>query len=105
MLDRTLRIGIVGGSIAGCTAAIELSRIGHDVTVYERVTGDLLGRGAGIGIPISVLQEMMERELIDLDMPYLHVDEMCHYGRTSEVAPTGRLAWRASQQMEWLNWG
>ncbi len=104
MQNRSLHIGIVGGSIAGCTAAIELSRAGHLVTVYERSTGELLGRGAGIGTPISVLQELIVRELIDLDMPYLHIDEIGHYGRTPSGAPTGRLAWRASLQMEWLNW-
>jgi 2-polyprenyl-6-methoxyphenol hydroxylase-like FAD-dependent oxidoreductase len=34
-----LKVGIVGGSIAGFTAAIELQRIGCDVTLWER-TGE-----------------------------------------------------------------
>ena len=30
------KIGVVGGGIFGCTAAIELSKRGHDVTLYEQ---------------------------------------------------------------------
>ncbi len=100
----SLKIGIVGGSIAGCTAAIELLRAGHNVVVYERFTGRLKGRGAGIGTPVSVLHQLIDRDLIDLNIPYLHVEEMRHYGKVSGGPPTGRLAWRASQQMEFLNW-
>ena len=55
-LTKTLSIGIVGGSIAGCAAAIELTRAGHEVAVFERSTGELKGRGAGIATAISMLQ-------------------------------------------------
>ncbi len=43
---RRLSIGIVGGSIAGCAAAVELMRAGHRVRVFERSPGALVGRGA-----------------------------------------------------------
>ena len=43
-----LRVGIVGGSIAGCVTAIELARLGADVTVFER-SRHLQDRGAGLG--------------------------------------------------------
>ena len=35
MPDR-FRIAVVGGSVAGCAVAVELSRAGHEVTVFER---------------------------------------------------------------------
>lgn len=55
-----LRIGIVGGSLAGCSAAILLSRAGHDVQVYERSRGNLVGRGGGIGTATAVFEGLIE---------------------------------------------
>lgn len=31
-----MRVGIIGGSIAGCAAAVLPHRAGHDITVFER---------------------------------------------------------------------
>ncbi len=39
---------IIGGSMSGLLAAIMLSRRGWEVDVFERVSGELAGRGAGI---------------------------------------------------------
>ncbi|WP_157224458.1 FAD-dependent monooxygenase [Rhizobium mesoamericanum] len=43
-----LKIGIVGGSLAGLFSAIILHGDGHDVTVFERSAHGLAGRGAGL---------------------------------------------------------
>ncbi len=43
-----LRIGIVGGSLAGLFAGIMLQQAGHDVRIYERSKSGLAGRGAGL---------------------------------------------------------
>jgi len=40
---------VVGGSVGGLFAAHCLASIGWDVEVYERVSGDLAARGAGLG--------------------------------------------------------
>jgi len=62
-----LKVGIVGGSIAGCTTAIELVRLGCDVTLYERTGEELKDRGAGIGVPPSVIDTFIRRDLVDAD--------------------------------------
>ena len=100
-----LRVGIIGGSISGCTAAIELARAGHDVTVFERSQGELTGRGAGIGTPIPIIESLIERDLIDADMPYFPVREIPHVGRSSDKEPYGHTAWNIPVPIALLNWG
>ncbi len=100
-----LTIGIVGGSIAGCSAAIELTRAGYDVQVFERSQGELDGRGAGIGIPTSAIEALVERNLVDSGIPVYHVGSIRHIGRTSAGERLGHTAWVAPAQIELLNWG
>lgn len=45
-----LRVGVVGGSIGGLTAAVLLHEMGCDVEVFERSAAALEGRGAGIAV-------------------------------------------------------
>ena len=45
-----LRVGVVGGSIGGLTAAVLLHEMGCDVQVFERSGAALQGRGAGIAV-------------------------------------------------------
>ena len=63
-----MNVGIVGGSLAGCAAAIAMRRAGCDVTVFERSRGALEDRGAGIGIPLALLRALVERDFVDADM-------------------------------------
>jgi 2-polyprenyl-6-methoxyphenol hydroxylase-like FAD-dependent oxidoreductase len=46
---------VIGGSLGGLFAAHLLRAIGWDVAVFERNTGDLAGRGAGIGTHDALL--------------------------------------------------
>ena len=46
--ERALRIAVAGGSIGGLCAGITLHGAGFDVQVYERVSGPMETRGAGI---------------------------------------------------------
>ena len=42
------RVGVVGGSLGGLTAALVLRDLGCDVEVFERSIAELESRGAGI---------------------------------------------------------
>ena len=45
---RNRRAIVIGGSMSGLLSALLLRRAGWDVDIYERVEGELSGRGAGI---------------------------------------------------------
>ena len=47
-MEPSRRALVIGGSMSGLFAALALSRRGWDVEVFERVEGELAGRGAGI---------------------------------------------------------
>ena len=100
-----LKVGIVGGSIAGCTAAIELQRIGCDVTLWERTGDELKDRGAGIGVPCSIIDKLIERDLIDVNTPYFTVEAAARLWRTEAAQPYGYLAWDQPGTLALLNWG
>jgi 2-polyprenyl-6-methoxyphenol hydroxylase-like FAD-dependent oxidoreductase len=85
-----MRVGIIGGSVAGCATAALLHRAGHDVTVFERSESDLVSRGAGIGTPTAVWQDMTARGLIDGTLSACRVDYMRYVTRGSG---TGQQRW------------
>src|SRR6185437_11669638 len=90
-----MRVGIVGGSIAGCATAALLPRARHDVTVFERSESDLVSRGAGIGTPVAVWQDMMARGLIDETLPAVRIDSLRFVTRGSG---TGQQRWLGDAQ-------
>jgi 2-polyprenyl-6-methoxyphenol hydroxylase-like FAD-dependent oxidoreductase len=98
-----MRVGIVGGSIAGCAAAALLHRAGHDVIVFERSESDLVSRGAGIVVVTAAWQDMMAHGLIDGTLPACRAD----YSRFVTRAPgTGQQRWLGDVQMGFtlFNW-
>lgn len=100
-----MRVGIVGGSIAGCTAAITLSRSGHEVTVLERCRGGLTGRGAGIGTPIDTFESLVARDLIGQDTPRFVASEHPLVSRRDADDRYGHRALALPLNMALLNWG
>ncbi|MEU1435224.1 FAD-dependent monooxygenase [Streptomyces sp. NPDC005786] len=64
-----LRIGVVGGSVAGCAAAIAGTRAGAQVTVYESSDGALEDRGFGIVVPPPLHAELVTASYLDAGMP------------------------------------
>src|ERR1700682_5262014 len=51
-----LRIAVAGGSIGGLCAGFALRRVGFDVKVYERVSGRMETRGAGIVVQKDLIE-------------------------------------------------
>ncbi len=98
-----MRVGIIGGSIAGCATAALLHRAGHDVIVFERSESDLVSRGAGIVTTTAAWQDMMAHGLIDGTLPACQAG----YSRFVTRAPgTGQQRWLGDVQMSFtlLNW-
>jgi 2,6-dihydroxypyridine 3-monooxygenase len=62
-----LRVGIVGGSLGGLTAALLLRDLGYRVDVFERSTAELEARGAGIVVMPETSRYLRERTDVDID--------------------------------------
>ena len=81
-----LQVAIVGGYLAGCSAAIALRRAGCEVTVYERSRGTLEDRGAGIGMPLALLHTLIARDFVDADIAHFHVCGRTRHRQSSVAA-------------------
>lgn len=101
----TLKIAIIGGSITGCTAAVELSRHGCDVVLFERSGEELKDRGAGIGVPPSVMETFVARDLVDAALPFFPARCFVRRWRTDTEPAFGHLAWEQPTSLALLNWG
>jgi 2-polyprenyl-6-methoxyphenol hydroxylase-like FAD-dependent oxidoreductase len=98
-----MRVGIVGGSIAGCATAALLHRAGHEVTVFERSESDLVSRGAGIVMTTAAGPDMMAHGLIDETLPACRTD-CCRL--VTRAPGTGRQRWLGDVQLGFtlFNW-
>ncbi|MFI5722210.1 FAD-dependent monooxygenase [Streptomyces cyaneofuscatus] len=99
-----LRIGVVGGSIAGCAAAVAGSRAGADVTVYERSGAELQDRGFGIVIPPPLHRELVASGYLDARMETAPVAARVWLTREPGGRSTRELA-RQSSPVTPCNWG
>ncbi|MER6610657.1 hypothetical protein ABT282_33320 [Streptomyces sp. NPDC000927] len=68
-IGANVRVGVVGGSIAGCAMAIAGARAGADVTVHERSGGALQDRGFGTVVPPSLHRDLVTGGYLGTDMP------------------------------------
>ena len=99
-----LEIAVVGGSIAGCSAAILLGRAGHNVHVFERSRGGLVGRGGGIGTPGPLLADLMKQDLVSRDFPFLACSSMPFVVRTPLEPTYGFVPWQMPSQFAMFHW-
>ena len=105
-MSATGRVGIVGGSIGGCAAAVSLRRRGWDVEVFERSDHELVARGAGIATFTPFLDALVDRDLIGADLPRFDAQPMRWVGRDAR-SPSGRLLGSDPPRspMSTLTWG
>lgn len=103
MLVRGSRVGIIGGSIAGCATAIALERLGCDVQVFERSRGVLRDRGSGIAIPITLRDELIDAGY--LPAGYAHCRVSHRWWILADGTSSGRLLWTQPAPAAHNNWG
>lgn len=97
------RVGIVGGSIGGCTVAIVLARIGCEVTVFERSRGALTERGAGIALPFAHLDWLKAHDLVDADLSFVP-SEVVRWTSGADPRHEGRLLWQSPMASGGVKW-
>lgn len=98
------RVAIVGGSIAGCAAAIALRRAGCAVTVYERSGGVLKDRGLGIVIPAALRSSLVSAGYLGPGLPALGCSGISWLTRGG-AAGYGRELARQPFDAVYANWG
>ncbi|WP_436739570.1 FAD-dependent monooxygenase [Streptomyces sp. BBFR102] len=64
-------VAVIGGSIAGCAAAVVLHRAGaRRVVVHERATAELADRGVGVAVHTERCAELLAAGLLDEAVPW-----------------------------------
>ncbi|QDY79726.1 monooxygenase [Streptomyces qinzhouensis] len=103
------RVAVVGGSIAGCAAALALYRTGHhDITVHERTSGELSARGVGVAVHEGRYTELAAAGYLDPAMTHIKLRGRHWYVRSPDsgpAAPLGRLIRTESFDFRTYNWG
>ncbi|MFI2236319.1 FAD-dependent monooxygenase [Streptomyces chrestomyceticus] len=98
-------VAVVGGSIAGCAAALAAHRGGAaEVTVYERAAGHLADRGAGLAVHNDRYAELASAGYLDTGIPWLQLWRRRWYTRDGEL-PLGRPVGELPFPFRTYNWG
>ncbi|MEY9929924.1 2-polyprenyl-6-methoxyphenol hydroxylase-like FAD-dependent oxidoreductase [Catenulispora sp. GP43] len=108
-----VRVGVVGGSIAGCAGALAAARAvpGAAVVVFERSAGELRERGAGIGIQHERFGELVGAGFLDASLPATPGHSRDWFTRDGVSADgggasgLGKLIWRQPFPFNSYNWG
>jgi 2-polyprenyl-6-methoxyphenol hydroxylase-like FAD-dependent oxidoreductase len=101
MKKENLKVIISGGSIAGCTLAALLSRQNIQVSVYEKSL-ELTDRGAGIVLPLPLVEQLMELNLFDRNIPYCPIDHRSFW--VTNTTGEQQMIWTQSGQLMAFNW-
>jgi 2-polyprenyl-6-methoxyphenol hydroxylase-like FAD-dependent oxidoreductase len=97
------RVGVVGGSIAGCAAAIALQRVGCEVTVFERSSSGLRDRGAGIAMPHALRKTLIAEDYLDDGYPFWPAKRRDWIVKLGETR-LGRIVWQQPGEAALNNW-
>ncbi|MFF3645379.1 FAD-dependent monooxygenase [Streptomyces sp. NPDC002564] len=101
------RVAVVGGSVAGCAAALAAHRGGADeVTVYERAAGGLAERGVGLAVHDSRYAELESAGYLDAAMPWVQLRRRRWYVRDASAGTAvGREIAAMPFPFRTYNWG
>jgi len=91
-----LKVIVAGGSIGGLCAGIALRGIGCDVDIYERTSGPMTGRGAGIVVQEQLLQLLHRHGAPDLPIT------TCQYRQY--LRPDGDDGVRTEMPLQLTSW-
>lgn len=95
---------VAGGSIAGCAVSIFLRRLGANVIILERSSGRLADRGAGITLPMSVVDQCVALDLFDQNIPRLSIQGRSFLRKTDSAENDAEKFWDQSINIVSLNW-
>lgn len=99
---RAESVGIVGGSVAGCAAAIVLERHGCEVEVFEQAPGALEARGAGIVMPAELHDRLVQAAL--LPTAYATCPYVQRWWIVADGTDDGRRVWESPMGAQTNNW-
>ena len=71
----SIKIGVVGASIAGVASSIELKKLGFNVTLFEESKSISYQRGAGLMMPITLINSLKQRGLVGDSLKYFTMNE------------------------------
>ncbi|WP_328583052.1 FAD-dependent monooxygenase [Streptomyces sp. NBC_00370] len=98
-------IAVVGGSIAGCAAALAASRGGAgEITVFERADAQLRDRGVGIALQSDRYDELRDAGYVAPEMPWAPLTRRVWTVRDGE-ARHGRALGEQPFPFRAYNWG
>lgn len=97
------RVVIVGGSIAGCAMAVLLQRLGIDIILLER-SANLSSQGAGITLPVDIINQCIELDLFDENIPRYAVSGRTFFRKDCNAKDEKTSFWEQSISAVTLNW-
>lgn len=100
-----MRIAVVGGSIAGCAAALAVHRAGAgEVVVFERTVEQLEDRGVGLGISSGLYKELELAEYLSPALPSFSLRERKWIVAEGDLSG-GRIVGTQGFEFRTYNWG
>ncbi|MSW86255.1 MAG: monooxygenase [Actinobacteria bacterium] len=88
-----LTVAIIGGSVAGLTAAIELRSLGCHVEVFERSATEMKSRGGGIVLQQNVIDWFSGTLGLPIDQVSTRTDFLRYFDRDSKVVSNRTKVW------------
>lgn len=94
---------VIGGSIAGCAAAIMLRRLGAKVTILERSSGRI-GQGSGISLPKIIVDQCIELDLFDPNIARLNLNGRSFIRKEEQGESDSTTFWTQALRVIAFNW-